>query len=108
MASPNDTIITLAMGGTLVDSSGNQWTITSGGQAAENGVTDTGTNQVVEMAYVNGLVWQESAAGLEFEHPTKPIIIERRDRIPVGAKAAPPMPQCLRIVQTENFDIGYL
>jgi len=64
MASPNDTIITLAMGGTLVDSSGNQWTITSGGQAAENGVTDTGTNQVVEMAYVNGLVWQESAAGL--------------------------------------------
>jgi hypothetical protein len=51
-----------ASGGT--DASGNQWTITSGGQVAVNGSVDGVTSSVTELAYVNGTVWQETSYGL--------------------------------------------
>ncbi len=44
--------------------SGNTWTITSGGQVAVNGVADTTTANVTELAYVNNEVWQENTANL--------------------------------------------
>ncbi|HYZ24317.1 MAG TPA: hypothetical protein VE690_19360 [Rhodopila sp.] len=44
----------------ITDASGNQWTITNGGQVAVNGSADTATAHVAELAYVNGEVWQES------------------------------------------------
>ena len=61
--SANDTVVTGATGA-IVDASGNTWTITSGGQVAVNGVADTTTSGVVELAYVNGTIWQENASKL--------------------------------------------
>jgi hypothetical protein len=46
-------------GGSIVDASGNTWTITSAGQVAVNGQADTSTGNVIALAYVNGTVWQE-------------------------------------------------
>jgi hypothetical protein len=50
--------------GTIIDASGNRWTITSGGQVAVNGTSDPTTANVIELAYVNGTVWQENASDL--------------------------------------------
>jgi hypothetical protein len=47
-----------------VDAKGNKWTITAGGQVAINGVTDGTTANVVELAYVDGKIWQENASKL--------------------------------------------
>lgn len=49
---------------TIVDASGNTWTINASGQIAVNGVVDKTTANVIELAYVNGKVWQENSAGL--------------------------------------------
>ncbi|HEX2943314.1 MAG TPA: hypothetical protein VHO91_19835, partial [Rhodopila sp.] len=43
---------------------GNKWTIQANGQIAVNGVTDTTTANVTELAYVNGEVWQENTSNL--------------------------------------------
>jgi hypothetical protein len=61
--SANDTVVT----GTtkaIVDASGNKWTITAGGQVAVNGVADTTTAHVIELAYVNQTIWQENSSKL--------------------------------------------
>jgi hypothetical protein len=44
-----------------------RWTITGGGQVAVNGVTDSVTSAVIELAYVNGAVWQENASKMWWE-----------------------------------------
>jgi endoglucanase len=62
-ASPNNTVVTTA-GPAIEDASGNAWSITAGGQVAVNGVADPTTANVTELAYENGLVWQENTAGL--------------------------------------------
>ena len=62
-SSANDTVVTGTMG-SIVDASGNSWTISFGGQVAVNGVADTTTAGVVELAYVNGTIWQENASKL--------------------------------------------
>ena len=62
--SANDTVVTAGSTAAIVDASGNHWTITSGGQIAVNGTTDTSTGNVTEIAYVNGQVWQENASKL--------------------------------------------
>ena len=62
-SSANDTVVTGTMG-SIVDASGNTWTISSGGQVAVNGVADATTAGVVELAYVNGTIWQENASKL--------------------------------------------
>jgi endoglucanase len=64
IASPNDTVIKPGGNGGLVDASGNRWTITSNGQVAVNGVADTTTANVTELAYVNGEIWQENSSNL--------------------------------------------
>ena len=62
--SSNNTIIPAGSIAAITDASGNQWTITAGGQVAVNGVADATTNGVIELAYENGLIWQENSADL--------------------------------------------
>ncbi|WP_428488741.1 hypothetical protein [Rhodopila sp.] len=59
--SANDTVVHAGSAAAVIDASGNAWTITSGGQVAINGTTDTTTGKVVELAYVSGVVWQENS-----------------------------------------------
>src|ERR1700742_1139409 len=61
--SPNDTVVK-GTAGSITDARGNKWTITAGGQVAVNGVADTTTKGVVELAYVNGTIWQENNSNL--------------------------------------------
>nr|WP_294531124.1 cellulase family glycosylhydrolase [uncultured Rhodopila sp.] len=63
-ASVNDSTVLSGSPGTIVDASGNTWSITGAGQVAVNGVTDTTTGNVTELAYVNNEVWQENANNL--------------------------------------------
>jgi sugar lactone lactonase YvrE len=50
--------------GSIIDASGNTWTITTGGQVAVNGAPDTTTKNVIELAYVNGTIWLENSSRL--------------------------------------------
>ncbi len=63
-ASPNDTMVLAGATGAIVDAGGNAWTITNSGLVAVNGVADTTTANVTELAYVNHQVWQENASNL--------------------------------------------
>ena len=62
-ASKNDTVVT-GTSAAIVDASGNKWTITGGGQVAINGAADTTTGNVIELAYVNGTIWQQNTSKL--------------------------------------------
>ena len=62
--SPNNTVVLAGSSAAITDASGNAWTITAGGQVAVNGVADTTTNGVIELAYEKGLIWQENGAKL--------------------------------------------
>ena len=66
--SPSGTVVLAGSGGSIRDAAGNVWTITSGGQVAVNGVADASTGNVVEIAYVNGLVWQEVCSKTSFQY----------------------------------------
>ena len=57
--SPNNTVLDFRSGKSIVDANGNSWTI-SNFHVAVNGIIDTTTAQVVQLAYENGLVWQEN------------------------------------------------
>jgi hypothetical protein len=50
--------------GAIVDASGNAWSITSTNQVAVNGVADSTTANVTELAFVNGTIWQENSSYL--------------------------------------------
>nr|WP_294553582.1 cellulase family glycosylhydrolase [uncultured Rhodopila sp.] len=63
-ASANDTMVLAGSAAAITDASGNTWSITGGGQVAVNGVADTTTANVTELAYVNNQVWQENSANL--------------------------------------------
>jgi hypothetical protein len=58
--SANDTVVLAGSTAAITDASGNAWTITSGGQVAVNGAVDAITGGVIELAYVNGTIWQEN------------------------------------------------
>jgi hypothetical protein len=60
--SPNNTAIT-ASGGSIIDLNSNVWTLVKG-QVAVNGTVDATTASVIEMAFVNGHVWQENNQSL--------------------------------------------
>lgn len=62
--SANDSVITVSGGGSLVDGSGNVWTITSAGAVQENGANAGYSANVSELAYVNGVIWQENTSNL--------------------------------------------
>jgi hypothetical protein len=58
----NATVVT-KNGGTIVDGSSNVWTLYNG-QIEVNGVIDPTTANVMELAYINGRVWQENIGDL--------------------------------------------
>ena len=62
--SPNDTVVKLGSTAAITDANKVKWTITAGGQVAVNGAADTATSNVIELAYVNGTIWQENASKL--------------------------------------------
>ena len=62
--SPNNTMVLAGSKAGITDVSGSVWTISNGGQVAVNGVADTITANVVELAYVNNKVWQENTSNL--------------------------------------------
>ncbi len=62
--SPDNMVVMAGSTAAIVDASGNKWTITSGAQVAVNGVADTTTANVIELAYVKGMIWQENASKL--------------------------------------------
>jgi hypothetical protein len=75
-ASPNNTVAlpdTLYQTNIITDAHGNQWTIAPNGQITINGVVDTPTGNVIELAYVNGQIWQENNQGLWWEKTTTAI-----------------------------------
>lgn len=63
-ASQNNSFILSGNTSALIDSTGNQWTLTSSGQVANNGIVDVTTANVIEMAYVGTQIWQENASNL--------------------------------------------
>ncbi len=64
LTSPNNTVIKAGSGGFIVDVSGSVWMVTSVGTVTVNGAPAGYTANVVELAYVNGSVWQENASAL--------------------------------------------
>lgn len=48
---------------TFPDNAGVVWSISINGRVATNGVEDSTTAQVTFMAFVNGVIWQQNAAG---------------------------------------------
>jgi hypothetical protein len=70
-ASPNDTVLKAGSSAAITDANSNVWTITSGRQVAVNGVTDAATSNVIEVAYVNGTIWELNAS-FAWRGETKP------------------------------------
>lgn len=66
-ASANDATVT-TVGPQLVDASGNTYSISSTGTILINGTSDPTTANVVELAYVNGNIWQLNQAGNWYEY----------------------------------------
>jgi len=62
---PSQNNATLAAGasGVLVDNAGNTWGI-SNGQVTINGVADSTTANVIDLAFVKGVIWQQNASKL--------------------------------------------
>jgi hypothetical protein len=63
-ASANGTTVLGPNGGSITDGKGNVWTISPSGMVVENGVTDPYTANVTELAFKNGLLWQENTSYL--------------------------------------------
>ncbi len=68
MTSTNSTTVKLGSNQTITDSYGNTWGISPGGQVIQNGVIDQTTSYVIQLACVDGDIWQENAAGLWWEN----------------------------------------
>ena len=64
--SANETVVATVAGGStssITDAAGNTWAVANG-LVTVNGVVDSTTANVIELAYVNGEVWQENASDL--------------------------------------------
>lgn len=62
--SPAGTTVSAGTTAAIIDGAGNHWTITPTSQVAVNGVVDTTTSHVTELAFMGGDVWQQNAAKL--------------------------------------------
>lgn len=60
--SPNNTVVLAGSAALITDTTGITYGIV-GGQVSISGTTDTTTSNVVELAYVNSVVWQKNSAG---------------------------------------------
>jgi Cellulase (glycosyl hydrolase family 5)/Ca-dependent carbohydrate-binding module xylan-binding len=65
--SPNDTVIKASSNGSITDANGDVWTITNTGSVDMNGSPAGYSANVIELAYVNGNVWQENSSNLWWE-----------------------------------------
>jgi hypothetical protein len=61
-ASPDLTTVT-GQNGLIIDHAGNSWRISLDRRVIVNGIIDTTTRGVEELAWVNGVVWQQNDAG---------------------------------------------
>jgi hypothetical protein len=61
--SANDSTLLAGAAGSLTDASGNAWTIVNG-VVDENGAAAGVSSGVIEIAYVNGTIWQENSSSL--------------------------------------------
>jgi len=59
--SADNTVVAAGSSASIIDRDGNAWTVTGSGQVAVNGAVDTGTSNVLTIAFKNGKVWQENA-----------------------------------------------
>ena len=62
--SPNNTVVPAGSTATIIGTYGYVWGITANGQVTVDGAVDSTTSNVAEIAYVNGLVYQETTSGL--------------------------------------------
>jgi hypothetical protein len=70
--SHDDTVLGAPIAGSLsaiTDNSGNTWTIVNG-QVVVDGTADATSAHVIQLAYVNGLIWQENNQGLWWSKAT--------------------------------------
>jgi hypothetical protein len=70
--SPSGTVVTPGNGGFITDSKGDTFTLTSAGTVDMNNQPLGYTANVIEVAYVNGHVWQENSSGLWWEYQGNP------------------------------------
>jgi hypothetical protein len=85
--SANDTQVAIGSTSAIIDSAGNQWTITSGGQIAVNGTVDATTGRVILLAYENSVIWQENADDLWWSKTSV-----SATWLPAGGTAVSPIP----------------
>jgi hypothetical protein len=57
-------VVTAGSGKAITDAAGHQWTIEANGLVDVDGVADTLTSRVTQLAYVGGKVWQENSSNL--------------------------------------------
>lgn len=63
-SSPDNTIVTPGGGiSWIIDNALNRWAISPGGQITVNGLVDSTTRNVIELAWVKGVIWQLNTAG---------------------------------------------
>jgi hypothetical protein len=74
----------------ITDASGNLWTITSG-EVAVNGVPDTTTSNVAEIAYVNGEVWHKNTSGAWYGKTSPTAAWAYSGTSPLPATTPPPV-----------------
>lgn len=72
--SPNQMTISDPSDNPITDSFGNAWRITPSGHASANGVLDHDTNDVLQLAYANQMVWRQTSDLLwrSKRHPSDP------------------------------------
>lgn len=85
--STNDTTVMAGSTSAICDATGNTWGITASGQVTINGGTDTATANVVELALVDGTVWQENKASLWYGRASP-----SSSWLPAGGTATSPVP----------------
>jgi hypothetical protein len=72
--SPSGTVSMAGSGSSIRDNAGNVWAINSGAHVTINGIQDGSTLNVIELAYVNGILWHENTSKLWYgkSSPTAP------------------------------------
>lgn len=80
----------VAVGATLVDWTGNTWTITTAAQVAENGIVDTSTSNVAMLVFSGGFIYQQNVAGAWYRRTATTAWTSTA--APVCAMPPPPIP----------------
>ncbi len=79
-------------GAAITDVSGNTWTITGTAQVAVDGVAIDNRERVIELAFINNVVWQENASSLWWGRSGPRPFLGRPVQAPASARFRPPSP----------------